>query len=158
MVGKFTLGKTNSRGIRLLEFATKHNFTLANTLHPKKDSRKATWHSPNGHTHNQIDFILTPQRFKSSIHKSSTRSYPGAVINSDHDLVLCNMRLKLRSQNMKKSNRIRFDLEKPYNTHTGNEYKDELEAKLKNINIDELSTDNVQISKSITDIYIAQNI
>ena len=63
------------------------------------------------------------------------------------------MRLKLRSQNMKISNRIRFDLEKLNNTHTGNEYKAELEAKLKNINIDELSTDNayIQISKSITD-------
>ena len=33
-VGKFALGKTNSRDIRLLEFATKHNFTLSNTLHP----------------------------------------------------------------------------------------------------------------------------
>ena len=50
---------------------------------------------------------------------------------------------------MKKSNRIRFDLEKLNNTHTGNK----LEAKLTNINIDELSTDNVyiQISKLITD-------
>ena len=68
------------------------------------------------------------------------------------------MRLKLRSQNIKKSNRIRFDLEKLNNTYTGNEYKDELEAKLKNINIDELSTDNayIQILKSITDT--AQNI
>ena len=55
------------------------------------------------------------------------------------------MRLKLRSQNMKKSNRIRFDLDKLNNTHTGNEYKVELEAKLKNINIDELSTDNAYI-------------
>ena len=64
--------------------------------------------------------------FKSNIHKSSTISYPGAVINSDHDLVLCNMRLKLHSQNMKKSNRIRFDLEKLNNTYTGNQYKDEL--------------------------------
>ena len=76
--------------------------------------------------------MLTPQRLKNQvytapgydliddlcIHKSSIRSYPGAVINIDHDLVLCNMRLKLRSQNMKKSNRIRFDLEKLNNTHT----------------------------------------
>ena len=54
---------------------------------------------------------------------------------------------------MKKSNRIRFDLEKLNKTHTGNKYKDELEAKLKNINIDELFTDNayIHISKSITD-------
>ena len=67
---------------------------------------------------------------------------------------------------MKKSNRIRFDHEKLNNTHICNEYKEliiykninELEDTLKNINIDELSTDNayIQISKSITDT--AQNI
>ena len=151
-VGKFALGKTNPRGIRLLEFATKHNFTLSNTLHPQKDSRKATWHSPNGRTHNQIDYILAPLRFKSSIHMSSTRTYPGAVINSDHDLVLCNMRLKLRSQKMKKSNRIRYDLEKLNNATISLQYKEDLKSKLSDININEISTDNAytQISQSLT--------
>ena len=76
VVGKFALGKINPRVIRLIEFATKHNFTLAKTLHPQKESRKATWLSPNVRTHYQIDYILTPRRFKSSIHKSSTRTYP----------------------------------------------------------------------------------
>ena len=127
-VGKFATGKNNSRGIRLIEFATKHNFTLANTLHPQKDPRKAHWLSPNGLIQNKIGCILTPQRFKSSIDKSSIRSYPCdmivypcTLINSDHDLVLCNMRLQLRSQNMKKSNRIRFYLDKLNNPHTCNE-------------------------------------
>ena len=67
------------------------------------------------------------------IYTNSTRLYPGAVINIDPDLVFCNMILKFRSQNMKKSNRIRYDLEKLNDTHTGNA----------------LSTDNayIQISK-----------
>ena len=57
---------------------------------------------------------------------------------------------------MKKSNRIRLDLDKLNNTHTGNANKDELKAKQENINIDELSTDYayIQISKSITDVAI----
>ena len=112
VVGKFALGKTNPRGLRLLEFASKHSFTIANTLYPQKNSRKSTWHSPNGLVHNQIDYILMPQRFKSSIHKSSTRTYPGAVINSDNDLVLCNMRLKLRTQKAGKSKRVKYDVDK----------------------------------------------
>ena len=76
----------NERGFRLQEFAQKHKLVLANTLHPQKNARKSAWHSPGGKTHNQIDFILTPQRFKSSINKASTRIYPGADIYSDHDL------------------------------------------------------------------------
>ena len=49
--------------------------------------RKSTWHSPDGKTHNQIDFILTPQRFKYSINKTSTRTYSGVDIYSDHDFM-----------------------------------------------------------------------
>ena len=33
-VGKFASGKTNPRGLRLLEFALKHIFIIDNTLHP----------------------------------------------------------------------------------------------------------------------------
>ena len=151
-VGKFALGKTNPRGLRLLEFASKHSFTIANTLHPQKNSRKSTWHSPNGLVHNQIDNILMPQRLKSSIHKSSTRTYPGAVINSDHDLVLCNKRLKLRTQKAGKGKRIKYDVDKLSNVKTCLEYREELEKKLKSIEIDTLSTDKTYtiIAESIT--------
>ena len=36
--GKFAVHKTNTRGIRLLELATKHTFTIANTPHSLKDT------------------------------------------------------------------------------------------------------------------------
>ena len=79
-------------------------------------SRKTTWHSPDGQTNNQIDYILKPQRFKSSIIKTSTRTYPGATINSDHDLVLCNIKMKLCLK--KKKEIIESDTTlKSYETH-----------------------------------------
>ena len=111
-VGRFGLGETNDRGNRLLEFAMSHRLTLANTLHPHKQSRTTTWHSPNGQTHNQIDYILVPQRFKSSINKANTRTFPGADIGSDHDLVMSTLKLKLKAKRCPKNPRIRFDLEK----------------------------------------------
>lgn len=112
-VGKFGLGNTNARGLRLLEFAQSHRLTIANTLHPHKKSRTVTWHSPGGLVHNQIDFILLPQRFKSSINKAQTRSFPGADIGSDHNLVLTSLKLKLKlRRDNNKSPRIRFNLEK----------------------------------------------
>ena len=54
-IGRFGHGSTNSRGERLLEFAEKHKFVLANTLYNHKNSRRTTWHAPNGRTDNQID-------------------------------------------------------------------------------------------------------
>ena len=65
--GRFGIGVRNDRGQRLLEFAGKHRLVAANTLFPHKKARCTTWHSPNGEVHNQIDYILTAQRFKSSI-------------------------------------------------------------------------------------------
>ena len=79
------------------------------TLHPQKLSRTATWHAPNGQVHNQIDFILTPRHFKSCINKANTRSFPGADIGSDHDLVLTTIKLKPKTKRFTKSPRKRFE-------------------------------------------------
>ena len=87
----FGIDHQHERGQILLEFAEKHQLVISNTLYPHKDSRTTTWHSPDGKTHDQIDYILTPIHFKSSIKQSSTIIFPGADINSDHDLVLCNI-------------------------------------------------------------------
>ena len=111
-VVRFGIGNINEREQRLLEFAERHKLVIANTLHPHKNSRITTWHSPNGIVNNQIDYILTPQRFKSSIIRSSTRTYPGADINSDHDLIMCNLKLKLRSNKPQKNKRIRYNVNK----------------------------------------------
>ena len=61
---------------------------------------------------NKIDYILTPKRYKSSINKAQTRTYPGADIGSDHDLVMTTLRLKLKANKKNKSPRIRFNLDK----------------------------------------------
>ncbi|XP_076443957.1 uncharacterized protein LOC143282244 [Babylonia areolata] len=110
-VGQYGTGDTD-RGLRLLEFACSQRLTIANTLYPHKLSRRTTWHAPNGRTHNQIDFVLTPRRFKSSINRAKTRTYPGADIGSDHDLVLLTMKMKLKKKHQAVQPGIKFDLEK----------------------------------------------
>lgn len=74
-VGKFSTGETNEQGLILLELAHSHQLTLANTLFPHKLSRRTTWHALNGQVHNQINFILTPCQFKSSINKACNWTY-----------------------------------------------------------------------------------
>ena len=56
--GRYCNTKSNERGLRLLEFASYNELMLANTFGPHKASRRATWHSPNGKYHNQIDYIM----------------------------------------------------------------------------------------------------
>ena len=118
-IGRYGHGSTNSSGERLLEFAEKHKFVLANTLY------------------NQIDYILTPQRLNSSIITTSTRTYPGADIGSDHDLVLCYLKLKLCIRKRAITNRIRFDLDKLENATTVNDYKVKLNLELSQVKINE---------------------
>lgn len=102
-MGKFGLGETNYRGIIPLGFAQSQQLTLANTLHLHKKLRTATWHLQDGLVHNQIDYILLPRCFKSSINKTKTRTYPGANIGSDYGLVPTNLKLKLNMKAMRVS-------------------------------------------------------
>lgn len=95
-----------------LEFATLNNLKVTNTFHPHKASRRWTWHSPNG-SHHQIDYILVKRRFHTSVNIARTRSFPGADINSDHELVMMSFCLHLKKVKKKQGHaRIKFDLEK----------------------------------------------
>ena len=104
--------ETNERGLRLLEFATFNNLVLTNTLGPHKPSRRWTWHSPDGKHHNQIDYILVKKRFRSGVNIHRTRSFPGADIGSDHDLVMMTFQVRLKMARKPNQPRLRFDLEK----------------------------------------------
>ncbi|XP_071497554.1 uncharacterized protein [Diadema antillarum] len=102
---------TNDRGRRLLEFATYNNLALANTLGHHKDSRCWTWHAPNG-THHQIDYTLVQNRFRSGINRAKTRTFPGADVGSDHDLIIMNFRVRLKKTKRPSNTRLKFDLDK----------------------------------------------
>ena len=67
---------------------------LANILEIHKSSRIATWHSPEGKTNNQIDYIIMKRRFNSCINMAKTRVYNKADIGSDHDLVMVSFKQK----------------------------------------------------------------
>ena len=57
---KIGLGDTNERGLRLLDLVD--NPIAVNSLHPHRVSRRCTWISPDGHTKNQIDYIIMQKR------------------------------------------------------------------------------------------------
>ena len=104
--------ETNDRGLKLLDFATYNNLVLANTLGNHKPSRRWIWHSPDGTHHNQVGYILVKKRFRSGIKTARTRTFPGADVGSDHDMVMMTVQTRLKNSRQPNQPRIRFDLEK----------------------------------------------
>ena len=98
--------------MQTLEFATFNNLVLTNTLGPNKSSRGWTWHSPDGKHHNQTDNIMVKRRFRSGVNIHRTRSFSGADIGSDHDLVMMTLQVRLKKARKPKQPRLRFELEK----------------------------------------------
>ena len=89
-----------------------NQLVVANTFGSLKTSRKITCHVPDGKTHNQIDYIMMKERFKTSVDIAKTPSFPGADIGSDIELVMMTFKLHLKGAKKQCDTRIRFDLEK----------------------------------------------
>ena len=104
--GPFCNAVSNERGLRFLEFDSYNNLVLVNTLAPHRASRRWTWHAPNGQHHNQTDYIMVQNRFRLSINRAQTRSFPGADVGSDHDMIMMNFRLRLNNIGRLKNTRI----------------------------------------------------
>ena len=52
-VGGFGTGESSDRGMHILEFASNHKLTPADTLFPHKTRHtRTTWHVPSGEMHN----------------------------------------------------------------------------------------------------------
>ena len=93
VTGKFGLGVWNEAGQRLIEFCQENALVIANTLFQQHKRRLYTWISPDGQHRNQIDYIFSSQRWRSSIESAKTRL--GADCGSDHELLIAKFRLKL---------------------------------------------------------------
>ncbi|BFZ21957.1 hypothetical protein BsWGS_24996 [Bradybaena similaris] len=83
-----------------------NNLTIANTLFKQNARRLYTWTSSDDKSKNQIDFITIQQRWKSST--LSCKTYPGADCDSDHNLLLVNVNIRLKRVN-KKARPVRYD-------------------------------------------------
>ena len=64
-----------------------------------------------GKHHNQIDYILVKERFRSGVSIHRTRSFPGADIGSGHNLEVMTFRVRLKKARKPNQPRLRFDLE-----------------------------------------------
>ena len=90
-----------------MEFVGDHGMCIMNTFFQHHARRLYTWTSPDGSTKNQIDYVIVPQRWKTSVLNVKTR--PGADCGSDHVLLECTISVKIKALKKKKTN-VKYDV------------------------------------------------
>ena len=138
---------TNVKGYRLLEFAKTNELQIVNTLSPHKKSRIQTWHSPRGIYHNQIDYILVSKRLSTSVNINKTRSFPGANIGSDHEMLMMTFSIHLKNPKKNKFTRNKFDLEKLKNPETKKLFEKKINEKLTEQKLTEIENTEEMLQK-----------
>ena len=103
-MGHFGIGTRNENGEHLLEFCSNNDMVVGGTLFQHKNIHKYTWTTPNGQTRNMIDHIMINRKWVKSM--QDCRSYRGADIFSDHELVISKIKLKLKRTGQDKKNQI----------------------------------------------------
>jgi len=101
IIGNHGLGESNDRGDRLFEFCQEVEMVMINTWFRLPKRRLYTWKSPLDKSgpepvRNQIDYVLISKRFRNIV--KSIKTYPGADIGSDHNPVVANLALRLKSE------------------------------------------------------------
>ena len=84
----------NGAGQRQTEFCQENALIIGNTLFQQHKRRLYTGTSPDSQYQNEIDYIISSQRWRSSTKSAKTRQ--GADCSSDHELLISNFRLKLK--------------------------------------------------------------
>ena len=126
IIGKYPLcgGIRNDNGERFVNFCAMNDLLIASTVFPHKDIHKYTWTSPNSKFKNQIDHITINNKFRRSM--TDTRTYRGADMGSDHNLVLAKIKLKLCRIVRPRGTREMYDVNKLRNPEIQKEFVLEL--------------------------------
>lgn len=103
-VGPHGLGDRNDNGEKLCTFAGENNLVIMNTFFELPPRRLYTWKSPQDGKdgkliRNQIDYVMINQRYRNSCKMAKT--YPGADINSDHNLLVAEFKVKWKKMKIK---------------------------------------------------------
>jgi len=86
----------NTSGERLLDFCQRNNLSVSNTFFRHRNIQRNTYTSPDGKHHHLLDLILVNHRFRSSVLDTRVRRNARSFVDSDHELVVSKVRLKLR--------------------------------------------------------------
>ena len=93
-MGQHGIGDMNENRALLVDYALNNDLFIGGTFFQHKTIHKYTWTSPDGRTCNQIDHLLFSRKWRKSL--LDVRGYRGADIQSDHNLMVAKIHLKLK--------------------------------------------------------------
>ena len=105
-----------------------HTRMITSTRFQQKDSRKWTWMAPDGKHTNMIDLLLVDKRWKTAVRVC--RTFQGADISSDHSLVICKLKLRLKMTQRQQRREPRKNIDALGNAMVRRAFKDKVEQGL----------------------------
>ncbi|KAI5695434.1 hypothetical protein M8J75_016624 [Diaphorina citri] len=102
-------------------------------------SRRYTWTKPGRKEKYQIDYIITRRNQQKNVLQSKT--YPGADINSDHNLLFMKMRLQGRKQFKPPNKKQQLNLSKLQEPDTKKKFQESVKTIVHNIETNHIPTD-----------------
>ena len=142
IVGRHILeGDRTDNGARFVSACEVNNLAIVSTMFPHKDIHKQTWISPDGRTKNQIDHVTINGAFRRSV--TDVRVYRAADVESDHNLLVGTIKLKLVSVKKQEGKRRKYDLQKLKVRETKQKFSLELKNRFSSLAVDEDEADSV---------------
>ena len=129
ILDKNRISVLNDNGQRLINFCQLNDLVIGGSLFQYKDIHKAMWTTPNGIVKNQIDYFCIRRKFRHSLF--DVRKYRTADINSDHQLCIAKMEIRLKSRTKRNPAPIKkLDTERIKGSEISNKFKEELRNNL----------------------------
>ena len=108
VMGAHGLGDMSENGEMFADVCALNKLVIGGSIFPHKNIHKATWVSPDLATENQIDHICINKRFRRSL--QDVRVKRGGDVASDHHLLTCKMKIKLKKIPGEMTKRQRFNV------------------------------------------------
>ena len=144
IVGSEGLGEMNVRGEKLMEWCEQNDQIIMNTWFTKHPRKLWTWKSPDRITRNQIDYSTVNRRYRNTVR--DIRTHVEADCNSDHNMLVGNIRVKLQRLKQHKFTSSKLDLKSlEKEKEVKSKFYKEVEAKLETINENQCAEQLVKV-------------
>ena len=144
IVGSEGLEEMNGRGEKLIEWCEQNDQINMNTCFTKHPRKLWTWKSSDGITRNQVDYITVNRRIRNTVR--DIRAHPEADCNSDHNMLVGKIKVKVQRLKQHKFTSPKLDLKSlEKEKEVKEKFYKEVEAKLETINENQCAEQLVKV-------------